>query len=171
MKYKYNTTFKYINKADNRATDCNYILKGLIGQIDLLKFKSFLFDNEKSFEKDYERNEEIFSNPTILIYEGPKKKYNEENEYIEPDDIEMEDENNEDNKITVYFNFEKYGKKIYIDISPDVKLNETLSELKEKYNWLKHLKNLKFYLNNKLLKENKTLKENGVKDGSVINII
>ena len=82
----------------------------------------------------------------------------------------MEDENG-DNKITVYFNFEKYGKKIYIDIDPNVKLSEALSELREKYNWFKYLKNLKFYLNNKLLSEQKTLKENGIQDGSEINII
>jgi hypothetical protein len=170
LKYEYNTTFKYFNKKNNSTSDSHYILKGLIGQIDLLKFKSFLFDNEKSFKKDNEKNEEIFSNPTILFYEGPKKKYNEDNEYLEPDDIEMEDENG-DNKITVYFNFEKYGKKIYIDIDPNVKLSEALSELREKYNWFKHLKNFKFYLNNKLLSEQKTLKENGIQDGSEINII
>ena len=170
LKYEYNTTFKYFNKKNNSTSDSHYILKGLIGQIDLLKFKSFLFDNEKSFKKDNEKNEEIFSNPTILFYEGPKKKYNEDNEYLEPDDIEMEDEGG-DNKITVYFNFEKYGKKIYIDIDPNVKLSEALSELREKYNWFKYLKNFKFYLNNKLLSEQKTLKENGIQDGSEINII
>ena len=171
LKYKYNTTFKYINKKNNTNTDCNYILKGLIGQTDLLKFKSFLFDNETSFKKNYEQNEEIFSNPTILFYEGPKKRYNEDDEYLEPDDREMEEDNDDDNKITVYFNFEKYGKKIYIDLDPNIKLSEAISELKEKYSWLKHLKNLKFYLNNKLLKENKTLTENGILESSEINII
>ena len=170
LKYEYNTTFKYFNKKNNSTSDCHYILKGLIGQIDLLKFKSFLFDNEKSFKKDNEKNKEIFSNPTILFYEGPKKNYNEYNEYLEPNEIEMEDEV-VDNKITVYFNFEKFGKKIYIDIDPNVKLSEALSELREKYNWFKHLKNLKFFLNNKLLSEQKTLKENGIQDSSEINII
>ena len=172
MKYEYNTTFKYFNKKNNSTSDCHYILKGLIGQIDLLKFKSFLFDNEKSFKKDNEKNKEIFSNPTILFYEGPKKNYNEYNEYLEPNEIEIEMEDEVvDNKITVYFNFEKFGKKIYIDIDPNVKLSEALSELREKYNWFKHLKNLKFFLNNKLLSEQKTLKENGIQDSSEINII
>ena len=34
----------FINKKNNSTSDSHYILKGLIGQIDLLKFKSFLFD-------------------------------------------------------------------------------------------------------------------------------
>ena len=172
FRYKYNHTFKYLNKNNNNnPTECNYILKGLIGQMSLLKYKSFLFNNEAMFKNEYERNNDIFSNPTILFYEGPKKKYNEDNEYLEPDEIYLEENINNDNTITVYFNFEKYEKKVYVNIGINEKFSKAISELKEKYMWLRHLKNLKFYLNKKLLDENKTLAENGIQADSFIDIV
>ena len=77
----------------------------------------------------------------------------------------------DNNDITVYFIFEKYNKKIYINANINEKLSKVISELIEKYNWLKHIRNLKFYLDKKLLDENKTLAENGIQDDSEINII
>ena len=168
--YKYKTTLKYYNKNKN-PVDCEYILKGLVGQIDELKFKSFIFNSENIFNNLFENNEEIFSNPTILLYEGPKKNYNEDNEYLEHNHLgpAVNDVNN--NMITIYFNFPKFDKKIYIDSESNEKFFKVISELKDKYDWLKNLKNLKFYLGNRLLEENKTLAENGIKDNSEIDIM
>ena len=65
--YKYSSSFKYFNKINNSPISCNYILKALIGQIDVLKFKSFLFNNEREFNNYFQHNRDIFSNPTILV--------------------------------------------------------------------------------------------------------
>ena len=170
LNYNYNHIFRYFDK-NNKPIDFKYTLKSLIGEIGELKYKSFLFKDEKTFRNNFQRNEDIFKCPTILFYEGPKKPNNPDNEHLEANYIEPEESDENNNKITIYFNFPKFGKKIYIDTEPDEKFSNVISELKEKYNWLKGLKNLKFYLGNKLLELNKTLNENGIKDNSDINII
>ena len=169
--YKYSSSFKYFNKINNSPISCNYILKALIGQIDVLKFKSFLFNNEREFNNYFQQNRDIFSNPTILFYEGPKKRYNDDEEYLYPDQIEDNDVNNNNSgDITVFFNFPKYNKKIFLYSKLNEKFSKVIADLKEKYEWLQHLKNLKFSLGNKILDKNKTLAENGIQDNSEINI-
>ena len=83
----------------------------------------------------------------------------------------MNDNNiNNNNIITIYFNFVKNNKKIYLDINKNEKFKNAVDELKEKYNWLKNIRNLKFSFNNKIVNNNKTLTENGIVDGSEIII-
>ena len=91
LKYKYNTSFKYIDNKSNNVKVNNYILKGLVGQVSSLKYKSFTFNNENTFKKILDKNKDILLNPIMLFYEGPKKKYNEDNEYLEPDDMQLEE--------------------------------------------------------------------------------
>lgn len=170
--YDYSSSFQYYDKNNNRTINCNYILKALIGQTEILKFKPFLFNNETSFNNYFEQNKDIFTNPTILFYEGPRKVNSEDNEYLEPDDLENEDNdvNDNNNLITIYFIFTENGKKIYLDYDPNEKFSKAVEELKEKYIWLKSFKNMKFYLGDKILDGNKTLAENGIQDNSEINI-
>lgn len=170
----YNKSFYYnyrLNLLNNNNKTSSYVLKSLIGQIDDLKFQSFLFDKERDFDNDYEQYKNIFSCPTILFYEGPKRANKEKGEYLQNDYLEgMDEEDNNDN-ITIYFNFVKYDKKVYLDINKNEKFLKAITELKEKHNWLKQISNLKFYFNNKEVNNNKTLSENGITDNSVINII
>lgn len=174
FEYKYKSTLNY-TKKNNSNTNSEYILKSLIGQLDELKYKSFLFTNEKNFSNYYKQNEDIFSSPTILFYEGPKMSHNEDAEYLQSDYLgympqQVNDNINNNNIITIYFNFVKYDKKIYLDINKNEKFNKAIDELKEKYNWLKKFKYLKFYFNNNTVDNNKTLSENGIIDSSEIII-
>ena len=175
FEYKYKTILNY-TKKNNSNTNSEYVLKSLIGQIDELRFKPFLFNNEQDFNNNSEQNKDIFSCPTILFYEGPKMPHNEEDEYLQSDYLEyvpqqMNNNNiNNNNIITIYFNFVKNNKKIYLDINKNEKFKNAIDELKEKYNWLKTMRNLKFYFNNRLVDNNKTLTENGIMDSSEIII-
>jgi hypothetical protein len=170
----YNKSFYYnyrLNLLNNNSKASPYVLKSLIGQIDDLKFKSFLFDKERDFDNNNEQYKNIFSCPTILFYEGPKRPNNEKGEYLQNNYLGAMDEEDNDDLITIYFNFVKHDKKIYLDINKNEKFKKAIIQLKEKHNWLKQIRNLKFYFNNKEVDNNKTLVENGITDNSVINII
>ena len=175
LEYKYKTKINYIKK-NNTNSNSEYVLKSLIGQIDDLRFEPFLFNNEFDFDNNYKQNLDIFASPTILFYEGPKISHNEDGEYLQSDYLgymnqPMNDNNiNNNNIITIYFNFVKNNKKIYLDINKNEKFKNAVDELKEKYNWLKNIRNLKFSFNNKIVNNNKTLTENGIVDGSEIII-
>ena len=171
--YEFKTKLTYLDKKNNNNIKSNeYILKSLIGQIDDLEFKPFLFRNEIEFKSNFPQNENIFSSPTILFYEGPKKPLNEQGEYLENEYLRDEPNNdNDDNLITIFFNFDRHKKKIYIEIDKNEKFSNAIEELKEKYEWLNNLKNLKYYFNGKPLDNNKTLIQNGLQDNSEINII
>ena len=169
LNYEYRTKLSYLDiKNNNSIKSSEYVLKSLIGQIDELEFKPFIFRNERDFNNEYAQNENIFSSPTILFYEGPKKPFNEQGEYLE--DEYLRDEPINANQITLYFNFEKHKKKIYIEIDKNVKFKTAIDELKEKYDWLNNLGNLKYYFNKKPLDNNKTLAQNGLQDNSEIYI-
>lgn len=170
IEYKYSHIFQYINNKKNIIKN-EFTLKALIGQVDSLNFKSFLFSNENNFNLAFQNNKDVFTNPTILFYEGAQKAFNANKEYLE-NDIEEEEEEREDkgNKIVIYFAFKKANRKIFLDIDKDKTLEKAIFELKEKYGWLKGINNLKFRLNNKLLDQKKTLWENGVRDNSEIEI-
>ena len=75
---------------------------------------------------------------------------------------------NNNQKITIFFKFNKYNKELYLDIEPTEKFSNAIIELRRKYDWLRD--NLKFYFNGKILDNGKTLTENGIKDNSQINI-
>ena len=169
--YDYNTSFQYYNKKNNNnIKNCPYTLKSLIVQTEELSFTPFLFRNETEFRNNCQRYADIFSAPTILFYEGPKKPYNEDGEYLENDYIrEMPmPAGNNNQKITIYFKFNKYNKELYLDIEPTEKFSNAIIELRRKYDWLRD--NLKFYFNGKILDNSKTLAENGIQDNSQINI-
>ena len=175
FEYKYKTILNY-TKKNNSNNNSEYVLKSLIGQIDELRFKPFLFNNEIDFNNNYKQNEDIFSCPTILFYEGPKTSHNEDDEYLQNDYLgympQQPNNNNLNNNniITIYFNFIKNNKKIYLDINKNEKFNKAIDELKEKYNWLKNMRNLKFTFNDRIVNNYKTLTENGIVDGSEIII-
>lgn len=167
--YEYRTKMSCLDKKNNNnIKSSEYVLKSLIGQIDELEFKSYTFRNEADFNNEFAQNGNIFSCPTILFYEGPKKPFNEQGEYLGNE--YLKDEPMNDNQITLYFIFEKYKKKIYIEIDKNEKFKNAIDELKEKYDWLNSLNNLKYYFKGKLLDNNKTLAQNGLEDNSEINI-
>ena len=171
LNYKYKTEINYSRK-NNENVNSIYTLKSLIGQIEELKFKSFLFNNERDFKNSYVQNKDIFSNPAVLFYEGPKMSFNDNEEYLQSDYLEnmMEQEDDNNSIITIYFNFVKNKKQIYLDINKNEKFSKAITQLKEKYNWLKQMRYLKFYFNNKEVDNNKSLVENGIIDNSEIII-
>ena len=171
LNYKYKTEINYSRK-NNENVNSIYTLKSLIGQIDELKFKSFLFNNERDFNDSYAQNKDIFSIPTVLFYEGPKMSYNDNEEYLQSDYLEnmIEQEDNNNSIITIYFKFRTNRKQIYLDINKNEKFYQAISKLKEKYNWLKQIRNLRFYFKNKEIDNNKSLSENGIIDNSEIII-
>ena len=58
-------------------------------------------------------------------------------EYLQNDDLREIDEEDNDDNITIYFNFVKYDKKFNLEINSNKKFKKAITELKEKYNCLK----------------------------------
>ena len=176
IKYNYKEKFKYLNK-NNKYNSASYILRSLICETGKTQIKPFLFRNETDFNKNLQKNEGIFSYPTILFYEVDKKNnINNEEEDVEMEYLnenQMPEKNQKGKKIMVYFKFKfrKDGKEIYLEIDNTEKWGQALIELKDKYNWLKSMKNLKFKFGNRTLNDLKSLEENGLDDGSEIDII
>ena len=162
--------FQFTNK-NNRPEGINYALKALIGQISKYEFKSYIFRNERDFKNIFEGNKPIFSYPTILFYEGDKmiSGNDEDSDYLDPN--EMPERKQGARKIMIYFNFRFEKKQIYLEIENNEKFGNAIIALKEKYSWLKRMRNLKFLFGSKYLDENKTLQENGLEDNSEIDII
>jgi hypothetical protein len=76
--------------------------------------------------------------------------------------------------IFVTFTFKKNKKQIYIDIGRDQTFREALDILKNKYEWLKPMPNLKYSFNNHIILENefnKTIKQLGINESSDIFIL
>ena len=170
LDYKYKENFQFTNK-NNRPEGINYALKALIGQISKYEFKSYIFRNERDFKNIFEGNKPIFSYPTILFYEGDKmiSGNDEDSDYLDPN--EMPERKQGARKIMIYFNFRLEKKQIYLEIENNEKFGNAIIALKEKYSWLKRMRNLRFLFGSKYLDENKTLQENGLEDNSEIDII
>lgn len=170
LDYKYKENFQFTNK-NNRPEGINYALKALIGQISKYEFKSYIFRNEREFKNIFEGNKTIFSYPTILFYEGDKmiSGNDEDSDYLDPN--EMPERKQGARKIMIYFNFRFEKKQIYLEIENNEKFGNAIIALKEKYSWLKRMRNLRFLFGSKNLDENKTLQENGLEDNSEIDII
>ena len=75
-----------------------------------------------------------------------------------------------DDEITIYFNF-RNDKQIYLDVNKNIKFNEVINQLKEKYEWLKPIKILGYVINGRSIEMNKSCAENGIEDSSKILII
>ena len=58
-------------------------------------------------------------------------------EYLQNDDLRELDEEDNDDNITIYFNFVKYDKKFYLELIRIKNSKKAITELKEKYNWFK----------------------------------
>ena len=86
------------------------------------------------------------------------------------DDLPQETEDT----IFVTFTFKKNKKQIYIDIGINQTFNEAINILKNKYEWLKNMNNLKYSFNGQILLENKfnmTIKALGINESSDISIL
>jgi len=78
---------------------------------------------------------------------------------------------NYNNKIVLLtFTFPVYEKDLHIEINENLNFSKVIDELKKKYIYLKELKDLRFFLNNKEIDNKKTVKENGLNDSNKIII-
>ena len=174
FQYKYKEKLKFMDKK-NKYQGVMYTLKALIGQIKEYEFNSFIFKSESSFNNELSRNKKIFEYPTILFYEREKIYLNieqEDDEYLDPNAVhEMPEKSNRPKKIMVYFKFRKAGEEIYLEIGNNEKFKKAIIELKEKYAWLKTIKNMEFKFHNKLIDDDKTMEENGLEDCDYIDIV
>ena len=82
--------------------------------------------------------------------------------------------NNKENEIFVTFTFQKNKEQIYIDVDKYATFSNALAMLENKYNWLKKIKQKKYYLNKKEIEPksfNNTLTKLQIKDNSDIIIV
>ena len=79
-------------------------------------------------------------------------------------------ENNKNDEITIYFNV-RSDKQIYLDVNKNIKFNEAINRLKEKYDWLKTMKIIGYLINGRRIDMNKSCAENGIEDCSKIIIV
>ena len=79
-------------------------------------------------------------------------------------------ENNKNDEITIYFNV-RSDKQIYLDVNKNIKFNEAINRLKEKYDWLKTMKIIGYLINGRRIDMNKSCAENGIEDSSKIIIV
>ena len=82
--------------------------------------------------------------------------------------------NNKENEIFVTFTFQKNKEQIYIDVDKYATFSNALAMLENKYNWLKKIKQKKYYLNKKEIEPKsfgETLTKLHIKDNSDIIIV
>ena len=82
--------------------------------------------------------------------------------------------NNKENEIFVTFTFQKNKEQIYIDVDKYATFSNALAMLENKYNWLKKIRQKKYYLNKKEIEPknfDKTLTKLHIKDNSDIIIV
>ena len=137
--------------------------------------KTFNFNNSNN-----NNNQNNFNNGN-QINNNNQNNFNNNNDNInEANSNENSSENLEEqtnnfteiarDKITLYFDF-KNGKQIYLDVKKEIKFDEAIKQLMEKYEWLKKIKIKMFIHRKNVVDVNKTVDENGIKDSSKISII
>ena len=89
---------------------------------------------------------------------------------IQSEDEYISEENNPD-LIFIKFTFKKV-KQIYIDVDKNSKFKDVLSQLEDKYEWLKDIENKYYIFNDKKIEDfNQNIFELGIKDSSDIFIL
>ena len=124
--------------------------------------------------RSYFNNQSIFNNNNQNNFNNNNDNINEANSNENSSENLEEQTNNfteiARDKITLYFDF-KNGKQIYLDVKKEIKFDEAIKQLMEKYEWLKKIKIKMFIHRKNVVDVNKTVDENGIKDSSKISII
>ena len=100
---------------------------------------------------------------------GNNFNINNQNETIYSKKNIFDNKNNE-NEINLIFKL-NIKKELYLEIKKNIKFNEVICKLNNKYLWLKNIKNIYFNFGGKIIDNNKTLQELGLTNNSIIEII
>ena len=79
----------------------------------------------------------------------------------------------EDDKDIIFITFTfKKGKQIFLDINKNQTFQNAITQLEDKYEWLKNIKNRKYTFNNKIIENyNQTLTQLKIEESSNIIIL